>query len=336
MIEEQQKSNTGIIITIIIVGIIIIGAISLIVLGVQRGWFKSKTPIEPMKDSKVLIDIQDYITGEKISSDYTIKMIGFEKSGNHQSGVLSEETVPSNHTTYVWACSNSEDYYSGLDVQDLDIDDKKLFKVKCLKIDKNPEISHIGELQDGDNSIILNISIKEHLRNLFMCLDWSNSITKIEFDRKTDKCDGNWTNCSYYETLKNGIVQCAEFYPASYYKCESEERMTQCSEVDGFDCSLPKMLIPTYLKDKARKCFRMDEDFLNEEKNYVINYRAWNIWFNDCITVYVGDSDNDLSNNYVYEKRVNGVIVFLGKLLFEKDSRDIKMPTVEYKICKNG
>ena len=88
----------------------------------------------------------------------------------------------------------------------------RLFSVKCLKIDKTPEISHIGELQEGDNSLILNISVKDHLRNLFMCLDWDNSITKIDFDRKTDVCSGSsWENCSRYETLPNGIIQCAEY-----------------------------------------------------------------------------------------------------------------------------
>ena len=89
MIEEQQKSSTGVIVTIIIVGIIILAVISLIIIGVQKGWFKNERT-EFMQDSKVLIDIIDYVTGEKISSDYTIKMLGFEKSGNHQSGVLSE------------------------------------------------------------------------------------------------------------------------------------------------------------------------------------------------------------------------------------------------------
>ena len=96
--------------------------------------------------------------------------------------------------------------------------------------------------------------------------------------------------------------------------------MAQCSEVDKNECSLPKMLIPTYLKDKARKCYRMDEDFLNEEKNYVLNYRSWNLWSGDCITIYIGDGDYDLTNNNYYEK----------------DGKDIKLQTIEYKICKNA
>lgn len=320
----EQQSNTGIILGIILFVIIVIGFIVLIFLGIKFGWFNSEPKQEILPNSKFLIHIIDANSGEKIDSDFTVRSYsGFEKKGNYEAGILSEVELP-NGTYFLHGCNEDEDYYSQLIVTPIIPNQKVQIDIDCMKIEKSPEITHTGIIEEGNGEVTLNITVKNYLRNIFMCLDYDIGFVMAEFERKIQDCEVNWTNCSRTEKDK-----CVEYYPNSFWMCTNPKTLIQCSEVDGKECYLPKMEIPSFLEGKVKSCSIMDQSIIKTDSLYKINYRTWNLYPEDCIRVYIGDSDFDLSNN-VY---IGGRDV-LRKILFFLDDKDIKAPTFEYEICK--
>ncbi len=325
---NKKGSKTTVAIVFLIIILLIVGGFFLIKYGKSHGWFKSeKAGLVSVPSSYFLIEVVDSKTKEKISSDITVRSLIDSSivNGKYQSGVLTEVGV-TNGTYLINGCMNLDNYYTQLHVAGIGEDKRARVSVECEKVEINPIISHIGELKEGSGVIGLNITAENRLRSVFMCLDWDIGIVKANFENKVKLCDsGDWVKCMKYDEKGE---ECLQEFPNNFYLCGNSSSVAQCKTTDKNMCDSLDIPIPSYIDRGVNSCKWFDTSIVSESKIFNIDYKTFNLRKGDCITVYIGDGDYDLSNLGYWEKET-----FFSKYLFFVDKKDIKAPTFKYKIC---
>lgn len=322
----MSKKTT--IIGIILFLLILLSITFLLIYGKNKGWFKEEKKPDAKLSAVLLVSLKDEFTHEKISSDFEIYHNGNSiYKGNHTKGILSQINVSESGIYTLYSCWDSKDYYrnavygAGVDETSNQVD---IFNT-CLPIDKNPQISHIGNLSNGENYIELNITA-QYLRKINLCLDTSFGILEAYPERTFVNCNVNWSDCQIFNTnkclniSKEGDVcyeyECLQKFPSNFWRCPSTEEIYSCAFIDDRNCVLKAMEVPSFLKDEFKNCYRMDDSIDRESTLFKINYKGWNIIEEDYIKVAIVDSEFDINQN----------------LYREKDGQDIKAPTFIYEI----
>lgn len=148
---------------------------------------KPKQDQETIVYTNLSIETKDADTGALIPALFSVQQTGYQKFGNTNTMAFTLQKVKSNESflLFVWA----EGYYTELNMSDAFLSDVRVpqnvrISVPMKKIG-NVTISHQGVL-GVDNPIILNITKNGEVREVKLCLRWSNNILTVSVRNTTN------------------------------------------------------------------------------------------------------------------------------------------------------
>jgi hypothetical protein len=274
--KMNKKGLSGqMLIVIIIVGFLVIcGFIALLVVLNQK----------EVKNTEINSNINLYL-----KANYNQKQIGGEYFVNGESGKLSENAYTeiknlSNYLDYEILVS-SPGFYSKLINKSFTEEEKSQ---NASKVNFNLEkvgivsISHQGILEDGEKTIILNISSKDYFQKLEICVSWTPNIISVNSEPKL-LC--NWTNES-----------------GKYY-CNGVEEF--CNSLIGDICYPKQNGIPNRFKNEVDKCFYYGNNLKNSYVLIPFTIKSEVLNSLDQVTFIILDNQVVYSNGFKYLSELN-------------------------------
>jgi hypothetical protein len=273
----NKKGLSGqMLIVIIIVGFLVIcGFITLLVILNQK----------EIKNTEINSNIDLYL-----KANYGQKQIGGDYFVNGQSGKLSENSYTeiknlSNYLNYEILVS-SPGFYSALINKSFTEEEKSQNASKVnfnLKKVGTISVTNQGTLENGEQTIILNISSKDYFQKLEICVSWTPNIISVNSEPRL-LC--NWTN-------ENG----------KYY-CNGVEE--NCKSLVGDICYPTQKGIPNRLKNTADKCFYYGNNLKDNSVLIPFTIKSERLNSLDQVTFYIFDNDVIYSNGFQYISELNG------------------------------
>jgi len=256
----SKKSNIGIIISVLVIIILIVGAFIFIYLTYD----KQENKINSTEMIEMYVTAEDDKTRESINANYYLTYGNgvFLMNGSLEVGAYKKIIVPKNKILH-FHCWN-DNYY--LVIGHKQVTEKELalnrsvFTCSMYKMGL-PKIN--GELI-GDKAMLNLTSEGGWLYRLGVCFKWSAGILDVNLDDQTLVCENDtWKNYTKYYPENNTY----DYLPPGQYKCENE--IEKCEMVIGRRCKLAKMEIPHKYKNQVDYCTYLGKSLSPDESTEI-------------------------------------------------------------------
>lgn len=308
---KTKKSQTGIIIFIVCL-VIVIGMIISLIMGYKRGWFSKEIKQEEKKVITIKARLWEESTQQYVSGYYSLRdyyaSYSVIREGQLDSKWNELSNIPQNKTFafFYW----NDDYYPNADFfakswsfKNFTISGKGMGTLE--KDFKKGKISVKSEgilEKEKINNITLNVTaVNGSVKRLSFCIYHTLGIISIKNPSMTIECNGYWHNWTYdLEGNKINLTDISE----NLYWCANLNRVEYCSKTYENICYVPTMNTPRRLIDKVDLCFYTGKT-LKENNSYLLPLEIKTMKYfseTDYLEVYVLDQELQIYNNeYAYE-----------------------------------
>lgn len=272
---------------------------------------KEKENPEP-NITKILLNAVDINTNKQVPANF---IIGYyienpeipEKRSfiKIKEGILSEDVYteidyPLNTTIYFYAYSNN--YYTDFayfnPISTPYESNIPLLTVKLNKIGY-PRIIINQNLTYPESDINLKLESNNQYRRINLCFSWSAGIYKFEIPKQYQYCNTGWLNYSHCDPLyyneKLNICRKYVYYEKGNYRCEINNEIRKCDEINGNQCTLPKER--DLIVQDAYTCMETGKTLYNSGESFNLNIKSNELLCRDKFKIFVVDEDLKLIND---------------------------------------